>query len=78
MYKLLHPPGFLLTIYGVSEGSYTVVLEDKMQLTERGYGVPPIVAANGSAISIWACRASTFILCCGSLIKRNIYPYPYP
>ena len=39
MYELLHPCGFMLAIYSVSEGSYTIVYEGKMQFIERGYGV---------------------------------------
>ena len=52
MYKLLHPRGFMLAIYGASTGSYTIKHEGRMQFSGRGYGVPPIVDANEKEISM--------------------------
>ena len=49
-YKLLHPGGLMLMIYGTSTGSYTVEHEGMMQLTARGYQTPPIVGADGQVI----------------------------
>ena len=49
-YELQYPKGFLLMIYGTSTGSGSIVHEGKMQLTSRGYSIPPIVDANGEAI----------------------------
>ena len=52
VYKLLHPRGFMLAIYGASTGSNTIVLEGKMQYSGRGYGVPGIVDADDDVISM--------------------------
>ena len=52
VYKLLYPDGFMLAIYGASTGSYTIVLEGKMQYSGRGNGVPGIVDADDDVISM--------------------------
>ena len=42
----------MVAIYGASTGSYTIVLEGKMQYSGRGNGVPGIVDADDDVISM--------------------------
>ena len=40
----------MLSIYGTSTGSHSIVQEGKNQFSGRGYSIPPIVDVNGNTI----------------------------
>ena len=74
--KVEHPEGFMLSIYGTSTGSLTIVLEGKNQFSGRGYSIPPIVDRNGNVIpfgvqgahgpggeSVFNCGSSKMLSC---------------
>ena len=42
----------MLSIYGTSTGSLSIVQEGKNQFSGRGYSIPPIVDVNGNVIAM--------------------------
>ena len=47
----------MLSIYGTSTGSLSIVQEGKYQFSGRGYSTPPIVDVNGNVIGQCSCEA---------------------